>query len=244
MDFENRQKIADLLLFHTTATEEGLPLDLKALVGRMPSDQKDIYYMAGDSLAGLKASPLLETFLQRGYEVLLMVDPIDEWVVMGLPEYEGKKLVAIDRGDIDLGTEEEKKLAQEKKKEQAEKVKDLLAALQQPLEEDVKEVRLSSRLTDSVCCLVVDDQGMTPHMERMLKAMDQEVPASKRILEVNPSHPLFEGMEKVFRAKADDPRIRDYADLLLAQALIAEGSPLKNPARFTRLVSELMVKSI
>jgi molecular chaperone HtpG len=240
MDFENKQKIADLLLFDTTRTEEKLPIDLQSYVDRMPSEQKEIYYVAGDSVANLKASPLLEAFDRRSYEVILMADPIDEWVVMGLPEYGGKKLVAIDRGDIDLGTEEEKAAAQEKKKEREEKVKDLLTALQGHLDEDIKEVRLSSRLTDSACCLVNDEAGMSPHMERILKAMDQEVPASKRILEINPEHPLIEKLESWFKANAEDDRIREYAELLFGQALIAEGSPVKNPGRFTKLVSRLM----
>ncbi|HMO50135.1 MAG TPA: molecular chaperone HtpG [Kiritimatiellia bacterium] len=240
LDFENKQKIADLLLFDTTRTEDKLPIDLKSYVDRMPSEQKDMYYIAGDSIASLKASPLLEAFERRSYEVLLLADPIDEWVVMSLPEYAGKKLVAIDRGDIDLGTEEEKKAAQEKKKEREEAVKDLLSALQKHLDADIKEVRLSSRLTDSACCLVNDDSGISPHMERILKAMDQEVPPSKRILEINPGHPLIEKLEGWFKADPSDERINDYADLLLGQAQIAEGAPVKNPTRFTKLVSRLM----
>lgn len=244
MDFENKQKIAELLLFDTTRTESGLPIDLKSYVDRMPSEQKDVYFIAGDSLVNLKASPLLEAFERRGYEVLLMSDPIDEWVTMGLTEYSGKKLTAIDRGDIDLGTDDEKKAAQEKKKEQEAKVKDLLSALQSHLDADVKEVRLSSRLTDSACCLVTDESGMSAHMERILKAMDQEVPATKRILEVNGEHPLLAKLESVFKANAADPRIKDYAELLFAQALVAEGSPVKNPSRFTKLVSQLMVGGI
>jgi molecular chaperone HtpG len=241
---EMKQKLADLLLFTTTKTEAGLPIDLKAYVERMPSEQKDIYYIAGESVANLKTSPLLEAFARRGYEVILMADPIDEWVSMSLTEYGGKKLVAIDRGDIDLGTEDEKKAAQEKKKEQEEKVKDLLGALQKHLDADIKEVRLSSRLTDSACCLVNDEAGMSAHMERILKAMDQDVPPSKRILEINAEHPLVAKLDAAFKADANDARIGDYADLLMAQALIAEGSPVKNPARFTKLVSELMTKAI
>ena len=241
MDFENKQKIADLLLFDTTRTEDGLPIDLKSYVDRMPSEQKDIYYIAGDSLANLKSSPLLEAFERRSYEVILMADPIDEWVTMGLNEYSGKKLVAIDRGDIDLGTDDEKKATQEKKKEKEKEVKDLLSALQKHLEADIKEVRLSSRLTDSACCLVSDESGMSAHMERILKAMDQDVPANKRILEVNAEHPLLNKLESVFKSNAEDPRIKDYADLLFGQSLVAEGSPVKNPGRFTKLVSQLMV---
>lgn len=241
-DFENKQKLSELLLFNTTRTEEKLPIDLKSYVERMPSEQESIYYIAGESLTDLKNSPLLEAFDRRSYEVILMADPIDEWVVMGLAEYSGKKLVAIDRGDIDLGTEEEKKAAQAKKQEQEGKVKDLLSAIQKHLEDDIKDVRLSSRLTDSVCCLVNDESGMSPHMERILKAMDQEVPATKRILELNAEHPLLAKMDGLFRADAADPKIKDYADLLLGQALIAEGSPVKNPARFTKLLSELMTR--
>ncbi len=244
MDFENKQKLSDLLLFHTTKTEAALPVDLKTYTDRMPSEQKDIYFIAGESVANLKTSPLLEAFERRGYEVILLADPIDEWVTMSLTEYGGKKLVAIDRGDIDLGTEDEKKAAQEKKKEQEEKVKDLLGALQKHLDEDIKEVRLSSRLTGSACCLVNDEGGVSAHMERILKAMDQDVPPTKRILEINAEHPLVAKLDVVFKADADDARIKDYADLLMSQALIAEGSPVKNPARFTKLVSELMTKAI
>jgi len=244
MDFENKQKLADLLLFHTTKTEAALPIDMKSYVDRMPSEQKDIYFIAGESLANLKSSPLLEAFERRGYEVILLADPIDEWVTMSLTEYGGKKLVAIDRGDIDLGSEEEKKAAQEKKKEQEEKVKDLLGALQKHLDEDIKEVRLSSRLTDSACCLVNDEGGMSAHMERILKAMDQEVPPSKRILELNAEHPLVAKLDAAFKVDAGDSRIKDYADLLMCQALIAEGSPVKNPARFAKLVSDLMTRSM
>jgi len=240
IDFENKQKLADLLLFKTTKTEADLPIDLKTYADRMPSEQTDVYYIAGESLAALKASPLLEAFSTRGYEVLLLDEPIDEWVTMGLTEYHGKKLTAADRGDLDFGSEEEKKAAKEKKQEQEQQVKDLLAALQKHLDADIKEVRLSSRLTDSLCCLVNDDDGMSAHMERILKSMDRDVPPSKRILEVNAGHPVLQQLDALFKKDAHDARIKDYAELLHGQALIGEGSPVKEPSRFIRLVSQLM----
>lgn len=166
---------------------------------------------------------------------------MDEWVVQGLPEYGGKKLKAVDRGDVIPATEEEKKEQEAKREEAAKQYGDLLSFVKEKLAERVKEVRLSNRLTDSACCLVADEHGLNANMERILRAMNQTVPESKRILELNPDHPIMQVMATLFGKDKSNPRLADYCDLLYDQALLTEGSPIADPLRFTRLVAELMV---
>ncbi len=173
----------------------------------------------------------------------ILTDPVDEWVVQALTEYDAKKLKAVDRGDIELDSEEEKKEKEEKKKETQEQYKGVLEFIQEKLAEKVKEVRLSSRLTESACCLVADEYGMNANMERIMKAMNQDVPKSKRILELNPGHPIMQVLGKMYDADKADPKLADYCELLLDQALLTEGSPIKDPLKFTKLISELMVKA-
>jgi len=242
-DYTNKEKLQDLVLFESTATEAGRPVSLKEYTERMPEGQKEIYFITGTSREMVANSPLLEAFRSKGYEVLFLTDPVDEWVVQALTEYDGKKLKAVDRGDIELESEEEKKASEEKKKEQQEQYKGLLEFIKGKLEENVKEVRFSSRLTESACCLVADEYGLNANMERIMKAMNQEVPKSKRILELNPNHPIVQVLEEMYAADNTNPRLADYCGLLLDQALLTEGSPIKDPLKFTRLVSELMVKA-
>jgi molecular chaperone HtpG len=242
-DYANKEKLQELVLFESSVTEAGKPVSLKEYVGRMPEGQKEIYFITGTSREMVAHSPHLEAFRSKGYEVLFLTDPVDEWVVQALTEYDGKKLKAVDRGDIELESEEETKASEEKKKEQQEHYKGLLEFIKGKLAESVKEVRFSSRLTESACCLVADEYGMNANMERIMKAMNQEVPKSKRILELNPNHPIVQVLEEMYAADNSNPRLEDYCGLLLDQALLTEGSPIKDPLRFTRLVSELMVKA-
>jgi molecular chaperone HtpG len=240
-DFENSDKLKELALFRTTRSEDGKLATLRDYVDRMPEAQKEIYFITAESVSAALNSPHLETFKARDYEVLIMTDPVDEWVVQRLTEYDGKKLVAVDRGDIDLASEEEKE-GQEKAREEAGKTyQDLLAFIQEKLADDVKEVRLSSRLTDSSCCLVADDAGMNANMERIMRAMNQDIPVAKRILELNPDHPLLPKMKSLLDADKESSRLANYVELVYDQALLTEGSQLKNPLRFAQLVSELMV---
>lgn len=240
-DYANRDKLQDLLLFESTATDAGSFVSLKEYVERMPEGQEEIYFITGTSRAALEQSPHLEIFRKKGYEVLFLTDPVDEWVVQGLPEYDGKKLKAVDRGDVIPATEEEKKEQEAKREEAAKQYGDLLSFVKEKLAERVKEVRLSSRLTDSACCLVADEHGLNANMERILRAMNQTVPESKRILELNPDHPIMQVMATLFGKDKTNPRLADYCDLLYDQALLTEGSPIADPLRFTRLVAELMV---
>jgi molecular chaperone HtpG len=242
-DYANKEKLQELALFESTATEAGSFTTLKEYVERMPETQQEIYFITGDSRATLEISPHLEAFKAKGYEVLFLTDPVDEWVVQALTEYKEKKLKAVDRGDVDLDSEEEKKEKEAKQEEARKEYGDLISFVKSHLEDRVKDARLSKRLTDSACCLVADEYGINANMERILKAMNQPVPESKRVLELNPDHPLMKIMTEIFRENREDARLGDYADLLYDQALLTEGTPIKDPLRFTRLVSELMVKA-
>ncbi|MDP6525284.1 MAG: molecular chaperone HtpG [Kiritimatiellia bacterium] len=241
-DFENHDKLKDLVMFRSTSSEDENPVLLRDYVDRMPSSQKEIYYITSDSVETAASSPHLEAFKEKGYEVLFFVDPIDEWIVQRLTEYDGKKLKAVDRGDIDFEGEDEK-ADSEAENEAKEEYKDLLDFIQKQLDDDVKEVRLSKRLTDSVCCLVADEAGMNANMERIMRAMNQDVPKGKRILELNPGHDVLKNMKEIFEKDKDDQVLADFIDLVYGQALIAEGSQVKNPSRFAKLVSSLMVGS-
>ena len=242
-DFANKEKLQDLLLVESTTTEAGSFTSLKDYVERMPESQQEIFYITGGSREVLEMSPHLEIFRTKGYEVLFLSDPVDEWVVQSLTEYKEKKLKAIDRGDVDLDTEDEKKEKEVKQEEAKKEYGDLISFIKSHLEEQVKDVRLSKRLTDSSCCLVAEDHGLNANMERILKAMNQNIPESKRVLELNPDHPIMKTMTGIFNENKEDARLGQYADLLYDQALLTEGSAIKDPLRFTRLVSELMVKA-
>jgi molecular chaperone HtpG len=241
-DFENADKLKDLIICPSTEGTEK-PTDLKSYVERMNSEQKEIFYLTGSDLMSLEKSPLLEGFKKKGYEVLFFNDPIDEFIVDHIREYDGKTLKAIDKGSLDLDTEEEKKETEEQIKEADKKFKGLKDLIQSNLDSDLKEVRFTNRLTDSPCCLVSDESAMNPQMERIMRAMNQEVPESKRIMELNPAHPLVEKMNLIFAENKEKETLNDYVELLYNQALLAEGSGIKDPVKFSKLVSELMLKA-
>jgi molecular chaperone HtpG len=242
-DHANKDKLQDLLLFESSRTDAGKFVSLKEYVERMPEGQKEIYYITGISRSAVENSPHLEVFRKKEYEVLFMTDPVDEWVVQALTEYDGKHLKAVDRGDLELDSEEEKKEKEAKKEEAKKQYQGVLDFIKENLKDKVKEVRLSSRLTDSACCLVADEYGLNANMEKILKAMNQEVPESKRVLELNPDHPVMQVLTDIYEKDRENPRLVDYCGLLYDQALLTEGSPIPDPLRFTRLVAELMVKA-
>ena len=243
VDQTNKDKIKELLLFESSKHEPGKYVSLKEYAEGMVVDQKEIYYITGTSRAAVENSPHLEVFKKKEIEVLFMVEPVDEFILAGFGEYDGKKLKSITQGDIDLGSEEEKKLADEQKKEVSGKYKKLIKKVQDCLKDDVKEVRLSDRLTDSASCLVTDEGDMNPQMERIFAAMNQPVPETKRILELNPNHPVIESMNELLTTNKKDEKIADYSELLYDQALLTEGIAVKNPARFAQLISSLMVNA-
>lgn len=236
-DYENKDKLADLAMFESTKTEKGKLTSLKDYISRMPEGQKDIYYIAGEKRDILENSPHIEKFKAKDYEVLFFTDPIDEFVTNNLTEYEKKELKSIGKGEIDLGEDETVK---KEKEEDTKKYKSLLDTIKDHLKEDVKEVRVSSRLTSSAVCLVSDEHGMTPNMEKMFRSMNQEVPKSQRVLEINPKHPLYESLNNIFEKNKDDVRLKDYSELLYDQALIAEGAMPKDPVKFARKMADLM----
>lgn len=239
-DYENASKLKELVQFPSTFTENGKLTTLKDYVSRMPSSQKEIYALSADTLDAARNSPMLEAFRARGYEVLFFVDAIDEWAVQSLREYDGKTLRAIDRGKIDLDGE----ASDDAKKKEAEageaRFKPLIEVIKAKLADDIKDVRVSHRLTESACCLVADEHGPNAHMERIMRAFNHDAAPSKRILEINPAHPLMDKLLAMATADKDDAKLADSVELLHAQALLSEGSPIKNPTRFSKLLSALM----
>ncbi len=233
-DFNNREKIAGLLRFSTTHTDsETQDQSLADYIERMQEGQDKIYYVVAENFKTAKSSPHLEVFRKKGIEVLLLSDRIDEWFMNQLQEFDGKPLQDVARGELDLG--EEDKQAQEKLKQESEA---LVERLQAALEGQVQEVRATSRLTDSPACLVVGDYDMGAQMRRMLEAAGQEVPESKPILEVNPSHPLLEKLD----AEADEDRFADLASVIFDQASLAEGGTLEDPAAYVARLNKLLLE--
>jgi molecular chaperone HtpG len=204
----------------------------------MKEDQEEIYYIMGPSHAKAGKSPYLEAFKEKGYNVLIMTDEIDDIIMGGLGEYKGKKLKSVVKGDISLD-----KSGEADKKKTREKYSKLVDLIKDRLKDEVKDVRLSGRLKDSAVVLVADEGGIDPNMERLLKAMGQEVPDQKRILEINPSHPVFDAMNALFEKDKNDPLLPEYITLLYDQALLLEGSKPKDPVVFAKSMARLMVEN-
>ena len=240
-DWENADKLKNLLMFPSAKTEEGFMTSLKQYVDAMPQNQDSIYYLISEDLKTARQSPHHEALESHGFDVLFFVDPVDQWIIQSLAEFDGKKLIPVDKGDIKLGDEKEQEETKKKLEKDAEDYKDLVDYIQGELKDDVKEVRFSSRLKGSPCCLVADENAMAPGMERMMRAMNQEVPKQLRLFELNADHALIKKMKSMFADNQEDARLADYVDLLYGQALLSEGSPLKDPQRFVKLVAELMV---
>ncbi|MEW6735158.1 MAG: molecular chaperone HtpG [Acidobacteriota bacterium] len=242
-DYDNKDKVIALLLFQSSNSPDQLTT-LKDYVSRMKSEQQEIYYLTGESRSVVENSPHLEAFKDKGYEVLYLVDPVDELVVQSLTEFDGKRLKSVGKGIIELGSEEErektKKELEEKQKESA----DLLQLLQKKLDAHVKDVRLSHRLTNSPVCLVGAEHDYSPQLERLLQKGKGGGPKQRRIMELNPKHQIFVKLQDRFHKDKEDPRLGDYADLLLGYALLAEGSELPDPVRYNQLVCELITQTL
>ena len=238
-DWANKERIAKLLRFASThADTEEQSVGLADYVARMKDGQEKIYYITADSFAAARNSPHLEIFRQKGIEVLLLSDRVDEWVGSNLTEFSGKPLASVAKGDLDLG-----KLADEDKKEQEKEAgehKELVEKIGKSLGEQVKQVRVTFRLTSSPACLVADEHAMSANLERMLKAAGQKVPGSKPILEINPHHPLVQRL----KYETDAARFGDWSHILFDQALLAEGGQLDDPASFVKRLNELMLAMV
>ncbi|OZE32331.1 MULTISPECIES: molecular chaperone HtpG [unclassified Rhodococcus (in: high G+C Gram-positive bacteria)] len=242
-DADNRETLLGISSFASTNSEEGVTT-LAEYVDRMKDGQQQIYYMTGESRQQIESSPHMEAFKARGLEVLLLTDSVDEVWVGNVTDFDGKSFQSIAKGEVDLDTEEEKKESEAKREEQDKEFADLLTWLTETLGEDVKEVRLSTRLTTSPACVVGDEFSFSPQLEKMYKASGQFVPTSKRILELNPTHDLVTGLKKAREDRSDDPHLAETAELLYATALLAEGTELKDPAKFSRLLADRLTRTI
>ncbi|MEV0979336.1 molecular chaperone HtpG [Streptomyces sp. NPDC049915] len=242
-DAENRDSILAVASFSSTHSAEE-QTTLAAYVERMKDGQEDIWYLTGESRQAVENSPHMEAFRAKGIEVLLLTDPVDEVWADTVGTFEGKRLRSVAKGEIDLDGEEENQTDGDKEK-QAESYADLLGWMKEQLAEDVKDVRLSSRLTVSPACVVSDADDLTPALENMYRAMGQEVPRSKRILELNPGHPLVQGLNRAFQEEpADRTPLTETTELLHSLAVLAEGGQPKDPARFVKLVAERLERSL
>ena len=236
-DFANKEKIAGLLRFASTNLDtEAQVVGFKDYITRMKEGQEAIYYITADSFAAAQHSPHLEIFRKKGIEVLLLSDRVDEWMLGGLTEFDGKKLQSIAKGDLELGKLEDE-AEKEAKKQVEDAAKDLVEKVKATLGEQVKEVRVTHRLTDSPACLVAGENDLSGNLERMLKAAGQKTPESKPTLEINPTHGLVERL----KAEKDDAKFNDLAHLLFDQALLAEGGQLNDPASFVKRMNSLLI---
>ena len=240
---EKREPILDLLLCHSTRDESELTT-LADYVSRIPEGQDTIYYLTATALDAARQSPHLEVFVAKGYEVLLFTDPVDEIWLQNAPEFKEKAWRSVGHGEVDIGDEKERKEAEKELKKKSGDFKDLMTLFQELLEDDIKEVRLTDRLTSSPACLVGEPHDMSQQMVEMLRLSGQEVPKIKRILEINPSHPIMEKLQTRFEADSRDPVVREYAELVYGQALLAEGSPPPDAAAFSKKLADVMEKGL
>jgi molecular chaperone HtpG len=243
-DFDNQDTLLRISSFASTHSEEDLTT-LAAYVERMKDGQEQIFYATGQSREQLLRSPHLEAFKAKGYEVLLLTDPVDEVWVGSVTEFDGKPLQSVAKGEVDLDSEDDKAAREAERQEQEKDFADLLGWLKEALVDHVKEVRLSTRLTQSPACLITDDFGMTPALARMYRASGQSVPVGKRILELNPKHPLITGLQEAQKSRgADDSSLVETAELLYGTALLAEGDVPDDPAKFAGLLADRLARTV
>jgi molecular chaperone HtpG len=235
-DQDNQKAILDVSTFATTAGTE--PTTLAAYIERMKEGQDEIYFLTGETRSQVENSPHMEAFQAQGYEVLILTDQVDEIWVEAVPDYDGKKFQSISRGEVDLPS-----ASSEEEKPEGD-FASLLTFLKGALEEQVKDVRLSHRLTTSAACLVSDSEDMSPMLEKMYRAMGQEGPRVKRILELNPGHPLIAGLRAAHDADAGDAGLTETAELLFGTALLAEGGDLEDPARFAKILADRLARTV
>ncbi|MGV0160374.1 molecular chaperone HtpG [Mycobacterium colombiense] len=240
-DFDNQETLLQISSFASTHSEEEATT-LAQYVERMKEGQTQIFYATGESRQQILKSPHLEAFKAKGYEVLLLTDPVDEVWVGTVTEFDGKPLQSIAKGEVDLSADGDESEAE--REEQQKEFADLLAWLKETLSDHVKEVRLSNRLTDSPACLITDAFGITPALARMYRASGQDIPVGKRILELNPTHPLVTGLRQAHQDRSDDPSVAETAELLYGTALLAEGGALDDPARFAEILAGRLARTV
>ncbi len=242
-DTDNRETLLEVSSFKSTNSEEDLTR-LAGYVERMQDGQDKIYYLTGESREQVERSPHMEAFEAKGIEVLILTDPVDEMWVGSVTEFDGKPFQSIAKGEVDLETEDEKKATESLREEQEKEFAGLLGWLKTTLADHVKDVRLTNRLVDSPACIVGDAFDFSPMLEKMYRASGQPMPTTKRILELNPSHPLVAGLREKLAADADDATLPQTAELLYGSALLAEGGELSDPAKFAKLLAEQLTRSL
>jgi molecular chaperone HtpG len=242
-DFDNQETLLQISSFASTHSDDELTT-LAEYVERMKDGQQQIFYATGESRQQILNSPHLEAFKAKGYEVLLLTDTVDEIWLGSVTEFAGQPLQSVAKGEVDLDTEEEKTAHEAERKEREKDFADLLTWLKETLSEHVKEVRLSTRLTESPACLITDAFGITPTLARMYRASGQDVPVEKRTLELNPDHPLVTGLQQAQKDRADDPSVAETAELLYGTALLAEGGTPEDPARFAELLAHRLARTV
>jgi molecular chaperone HtpG len=243
-DHENQESILEVCSFPSTHDAEQ-PTTLRSYLERMKEGQEYIYYVTGESRSIIENSPHMEAFRAKGFEVLMLTDPVDEMWVDHVPEFDGKQFRSIAKGDVDLETEEEKKTGEAEREQRQKDFADLLGWMTTTLQDNVKEVRLSSRLTTSPACIVGDADDVSPTLEKMYRAMGQEIPHIKRILELNPTHPLVTGLRQAHAERsAEDGGPAETAELLYGMALLAEGGELSDPSRFIGLLADRLQRAL
>jgi len=242
-DPDNRDALLGIISFVSTHSESE-STTLAEYVERMKEGQEQIFFATGETREQILRSPHLEAFKAKGYEVLLLTDPVDEVWAGVVNEFDGKPLQSVAKGEVDLDSEEEKTAHEAEREEQSKDFADLLTWLQETLGEHVKEVRLSTRLTESPACLITDAFGITPALARLYRSSGQDVPLAKRILELNPNHPLVTGLRQAHQDRSDDPSVAETAELLYGTALLAEGGALEDPARFAELLADRLTRTV
>src|ERR1700722_10134428 len=242
-DYENKEKLFPLLLFESSHDPKELTT-LKGYVNRMKPAQDEILYLTGESRNVIENSPHLEASRQKGYELLYLSDPVDELLVQQLYEFEGKRLKSVTKGKVHLGTEEEKKQLEEQIKNKEETYANFLQACQKKLDPYVKQIRLSTRLVGSPTCLVTEEHEYSPHLERLLQKGKGGGPKQRRIMELNPEHPIVTRLYDRFSANGEDPAVADSIEILFSLALLAEGSEIADPVRLNQLTLGLLQKVV
>jgi molecular chaperone HtpG len=242
MNWDHLDELKRLIRFESSRLVAGEYTGLQDYVVNMKADQKDIYFLTAENRRAAEGSPHLEVFRKKGVEVLYLVDPIDEWVVQALTEFDGKKLVNAAKGALDLG----ELSAEEKAREESAKgtYEKFMADFAAKMPDVLKEVRVTARLAESPCCLVSGEEDLGANLERILKMSNQAVPESKRTLEINPDHPIIQRLNARFEANPADPKLPDWYGVLVDQALLAEGSDLKDPAGYVTRVNGLLAEML
>jgi molecular chaperone HtpG len=242
-EYENKEKLLPLLLFESSHDPKALTT-LKGYVERMKSEQNDILYLTGESRKVIENSPHLESPKQKSCEVLYLTDPVDELLVQHLYEFEEKRLKSVNKGKVHLGTEEEEKQLEEELEKKEEEYGKFLQTCQTKLDQYVKQIRLSARLVGSPACLVTEEHEYSPHLERLLQKGKGGGPKQRRIMELNPDHPIVTRLYDHFKVNSEDPVIGDSIELLFELALVAEGSEIADPVRLNQLTLDLLQKAM